>query len=75
MEEIEQSKPIHLILKNKAMPAAKKKSATKKKSTAKKTTKRKLNPAMVKGMAKAKAIHKANPKKKWTTCVKEGFKK
>ncbi len=26
-------------------------------------------------MAKAKKIHKANPKKKWTGCVKEAFKK
>lgn len=26
-------------------------------------------------IANAKKIHKANPKKKWATCVKEAFKK
>jgi len=35
---------------------------------------KKGNPKMKKAMAAAKRIYKANPRKKWTTCVKEGWK-
>jgi hypothetical protein len=40
---------------------------------------RKANPkavaALKKIVAKAKIIRKANPRKKWTTCIKEASKK
>lgn len=46
----------------------------------KKSTKRKGGSAAAKAkfkatIAVAKKIHKAHPGKKWTTCVKEAFKK
>lgn len=50
--------------------------ATAKKKPAKKTGGKAANAArMKKAMAKAKAIRKASPNKKWTTCVKEAWKK
>ena len=45
------------------------------KKKAKKKTKTEIKANFKKGIAKAKAIHKKSPGKKWHTCLKEGFKK
>lgn len=50
--------------------------ATAKKATKKKTGGSAAAKAKFKAnIAKAKKIYKANPKKKWPSCVKEAFKK
>jgi hypothetical protein len=40
----------------------------------KKKSSTKGNPMMKRAMTAAKRIYKANPGKKWTTCVKQGWK-
>lgn len=45
------------------------------KRTSKKTTNKNLASMGSKIMSEAKRIRKANPRKKWTTCVKEAGKK
>ncbi len=41
----------------------------------KKSSSKKIGAMGTKIMAEAKRIRKANPRKKWQTCVKEGAKK
>lgn len=48
---------------------------TKKRKSTSTTQKRKLAARGKKIMAEAKKIRKKNPRKKWTTCVKEAGKK
>jgi hypothetical protein len=53
--------------------------ATKRKSSKKKTTKKGMSKSKLSSqgseiMSIAKRIRKANPRKKWTTCVKEAGK-
>lgn len=45
------------------------------KKAKKKTGSKKIGAMGSKIMAEAKRIRKANPRKKWQTCVKEGAKK
>jgi len=49
--------------------------ATKKKASSKKMTKTEVKAKLKAGIARAKKIHKEHPGKKWTTCVKEAYKK